>query len=164
MFALYISTYLHWKSVFVMAHTRWQTRCAKWWYDFAGSSLIAIFPVTLACHPIYKFLCKVIENRNADYYLFGIINLLHYFVLQFKSQHTYTCTDLMSCVLTLQLPWCVGRVAERICTGLSTPVYSWSGQLAIFWRLFEQPQCWQLLFLCVLVWSSFCRPSFLILL
>jgi len=69
--------------------------------------------------PCDEFLYKVIENKNADLF-FGLIYLLHYFVLQFRTQHTCTCTDLMSCVFIVQLHWCVGAVAERICTGLST--------------------------------------------
>ena len=131
----------------------------KRWFG-TGNSLISIFSVTLACHYVscvlpFTFMLSVVVQSNrklkCKLVLFGIIDLLQYFVLQFRSQHTCTCTDLMSCVFTLQLPWCIGGVAERICIGPSTPVQSRSGQLAIFWRLFEQPQHWQLLFLWVTV-------------
>ena len=92
--------------------------CGQRWFHI-GSSLILIFSVTVACHCLalcfllscYELLYKVVE-KNADLF-FGLIYLLHYFVLQFRSQHTCTCTNLMSCVFTLQLPWCVGGVLKE---------------------------------------------------
>ena len=93
----------------------------KRWFGI-GNSLISIFSVTLACHYVscvlpFTFMLSVVVQSNrklkCKLVLFGIIDLLQYFVLQFRSQHTCTCTNLMSCVFTLQLPWCVGGVLKE---------------------------------------------------